>query len=58
MTPVSVRLMHVIALVVDPQSEDREEQDHCGDDDHDFHAVRIRPGGSAAISESARPRSA
>jgi hypothetical protein len=33
--------MQVIALVVDPQSEDRDEQNHCRYDDHDFHALRI-----------------
>jgi hypothetical protein len=50
--------MQMITLVVDPESQDRYEQDHCCYDEDDFHGLRMRWIEEIAIRASAQRLSA
>ena len=47
--------MHVIALIVHPDTNERSQQDHCCDDQDDFHEASVGLAAGGAIRESVQP---
>jgi hypothetical protein len=50
--------VHLIVLIVDPDCENRNQQDHCGYEEHDFHGSSIGWTAAAPIRGSVQSQSA